>query len=327
MRWRAAQGPDPGRRRPAPVIGRLRAVFPPSVIVDLVFDGPPSGGVTGRLATGLRVSYSGRVSADRVIHDGVEAQLAADGPAATWGILVVTDDRGLGDAVRAKGARTAGTAWITGRIGHVMEDRPRTGKPVAPLPKAGTTLGQGRPTSGRARPRTTRADGAPSPTSGWYDPRMIDAIQQLMQRILDILTVFVIPDWGELIGLIPVFLLVGVVGPILSLLAVAWLIYLLRAPRARVTLELAPVRAQIVDGRPAYPAGEPYCPIDQLIYPSGVVTCDACRRDLFVTCPKCATGRAAHLATCGNCGLVLKIENRARALRPAGPPPGGAAAA
>lgn len=156
---------------------------------------------------------------------------------------------------------------------------------------------------------------------------MIDAIGQLVNRILEITTIFVIPDWGELIGLIPVLLVIGVIGPIVSLLVLAWVIYALRAPRTKVTLEVAAVRAGIVDGQPAYPAGEPYCPVDQLVFPSGAITCDSCRRDLFVRCPKCSTGRAAHLVTCGNCGLVLKIENRARALRPAGPPPGGAAAA
>ena len=159
---RGSRGPDPA---PAgAVIGRLRAAFPPSVAVDLVFDGRPSGGVTGRLATGLRVSYSGRISADRIIEDGVAAQLAVDGPAGTWGILVVTDDRGLRDAVVAKGARTAGTAWLAGRIGRVVEDKPRPaagpgargrnerrGPPPAPLPKAGTTFGHRRPPRGPAR--------------------------------------------------------------------------------------------------------------------------------------------------------------------------------
>ena len=156
---------------------------------------------------------------------------------------------------------------------------------------------------------------------------MIDALQQLWHRILEITAIFVIPDWGELIALIPILLVIGVIGPILSLLALAWVVYVLRAPRAKVTLEVAPVRARIVDGRAEYPAGEPYCPVDQLIYPFGAVTCDSCRRDLVVGCPKCSSGRPAQVTTCGNCGLVLQIENRARALRPAGPPPGGAAAA
>jgi hypothetical protein len=146
------------------VIGRLRAAFPPSVIVDLVFDGPPAGGLRGRLATGLRVAYSGRLTADQVIDDGVGAQLGADGPAGTWGILVVSDDRGLRDAVAAKGARTAGTPWLAGRIGRLGPagpprslpgpgDRGRRSAP-APLPKAGTTIGHRRP----PRPAAPDAD-------------------------------------------------------------------------------------------------------------------------------------------------------------------------
>ncbi|MEO7663950.1 MAG: hypothetical protein ABIV26_02415 [Candidatus Limnocylindrales bacterium] len=156
---------------------------------------------------------------------------------------------------------------------------------------------------------------------------MLDAVHQLIQKILDVTTVFVIPDWGQLIGLLPVFLLLGVVAPLLTLLVLGWLIYVLRAPRTKLSLEVEARRAEIVDGQPAYPVGEPYCPVDQLIYPSGQSTCDVDRRELLVTCPKCGSGRAARINTCGNCGLVLKIENRARALRPAGPPPGGAAAA
>ncbi|MBI3747092.1 MAG: NYN domain-containing protein [Chloroflexi bacterium] len=143
------------------VIGRLRAAFPPSVLVDLVFDGPAAGGIKGRLATGLRVSYSGRATADSVIFEGVAAQLAADGPAGTWGILVVTDDRGLRDVVAAKGARTAGTAWLAGRIGRIGEEPSgggpggnrgstgstgaRRGTPLPPRPRAGTTIGHRRP--------------------------------------------------------------------------------------------------------------------------------------------------------------------------------------
>jgi len=156
---------------------------------------------------------------------------------------------------------------------------------------------------------------------------VIEVLQQLGQRILEFASTIIIPDWGALIGLIPIFLLIGVVGPILSLLALGWIVYVLRAPRAKVALEITAVRAPVLAGRPTYPTGEPYCPVDQLIFPSGAVTCDTCRRDLLVRCPKCSTGRSAHVSTCGNCGLVLKIENRARALRPAGPPPGGAAAA
>ena len=156
---------------------------------------------------------------------------------------------------------------------------------------------------------------------------MIEAFQQLWHQIIEAITPFVIPDWGELVGLLPIFLLLGAAGPIMSLLLLGWIVYVVRAPRAKVSLEVGPVRAKLVDGRPDYPAGEPYCPVDRLIFPFGTSRCDVGGHDLFVRCPKCATGRPAHLSTCGNCGLVLKVETRSRIARPAGPPPGGAALA
>ena len=156
---------------------------------------------------------------------------------------------------------------------------------------------------------------------------MIETLQQAWHSFLQAISGIVIPDWGALVGLMPIFLLIGVVGPIVTLLLFGWLLFVVRAPRAKLTVSEGPVRAPIEDGHPVYPAGEPYCSFDQLIYPFGATRCDACHRDLLVRCPKCAAGRQASVSTCGNCGLVLKIENRARALTPAGPPPGGAAAA
>ena len=156
---------------------------------------------------------------------------------------------------------------------------------------------------------------------------MIDAIHQVWQRILDITSLFVIPDWGALIGLLPVFLLIGVVGPIVTLLALAWFVYFVRAPRTRAVTEPTAVRASLVDGQPVYPEGEPYCPVDALVYPFGVTRCDECGRDLMVRCPKCSAGRPASIDACGNCGLILRMAPRAHALRAVGPPPGGAAAA
>ncbi|HXI46547.1 MAG TPA: hypothetical protein VNH13_09615 [Candidatus Acidoferrales bacterium] len=154
---------------------------------------------------------------------------------------------------------------------------------------------------------------------------MGDAIGQLVQKLLDLLGPIVSPDWGALVGLLPIFLVIGVVGPILSLIALGWFIYVVRAPRTRVPyVEPAPVAARLVDGVPQYPAGEPYCPVDQLVYPFGATRCERCGRDLAVTCPKCGVGREATIDTCGKCGLVLKIEPRMRQLQPAGPPPGGA---
>lgn len=156
---------------------------------------------------------------------------------------------------------------------------------------------------------------------------MIEALQSAWHALIGALTNIITPDWGALIGLLPIFLLIGVVGPLVSLLALGWFIYVVRAPRARLAIIEGPTEARIVDGQASYPSGEPYCPNDSLIYPSGATRCDTCGRELLVRCPKCEAGRQARIDTCGNCGLVLKIENRGRALRPAGPPPGGAAAA
>lgn len=156
---------------------------------------------------------------------------------------------------------------------------------------------------------------------------MIEALQQAWHGLLEVISGILIPDWGALISLLPIFLVIAVVGPLISLLALGWVIYAIRAPRARMSIVEGPSAAVVVDGLPDYPAGEPYCPNDQLVFPSGESRCDTCGRDLLVRCPKCSAGRAASATTCGNCGLVLKIENRGRALRPVGPPPGGAAAA
>jgi hypothetical protein len=129
---------------PAPAAGVLaavRATFPTSVRVELVFDGTGEVGITragrfGRAASNLFVEHAGRRAADRVIEDAVEAQLRADGPAGTWGILVVTDDRELRGIAQSKGARVGGTAWLVGRL-----DRARAG--VGPAPTRGPGAGHG----------------------------------------------------------------------------------------------------------------------------------------------------------------------------------------
>ncbi len=148
------------------VIGRLRAAFPPSVIVDLVFDGRAIGGVKGRLATGLRVSYSGAETADRLIDEGVLAQLNADGPAGTWGILVVTDDRGLRNLVVSKGARVAGTAWLARRIGQSFDEAPSRGRP-----SGGGGPGGARGGRGPGGARGGRGPGGGGPGGGGPGPR------------------------------------------------------------------------------------------------------------------------------------------------------------
>jgi hypothetical protein len=157
---------------------------------------------------------------------------------------------------------------------------------------------------------------------------VLDAIGQFFQSILTFITPILLPDWTALVGLFPILLLIGVVGPLVSLLAFGWVVYFLGKPRSRIPyVEPQPVPARIVDGAPVYPAGEPYCAFDRLVMPPGITQCPNCNRDLAVTCPKCGTGRQAWIDTCGTCGLVLRIDHTVPALRPAAPPPGGAAAA
>ncbi len=87
------------RRCAAPrsaLIGRLRGVVPASIAIDVVFDGPSEPGLRGeRIASGLRVRYSGGRTADAVLLSLVDETRAVDGPLGTAAILVVTDDRDL----------------------------------------------------------------------------------------------------------------------------------------------------------------------------------------------------------------------------------------
>jgi len=114
------RGSGAGAAPPATVIGRLRGVVPPSVSIDLVFDGPSERGMRGeRVASGLTVRYSGPRTGDAVILSLVDEIGRAGGPEASAAVLVVTDDRDLRHGLKIRGARTAGCAWLIGRL-----DRP-----------------------------------------------------------------------------------------------------------------------------------------------------------------------------------------------------------
>jgi hypothetical protein len=155
-----------------------------------------------------------------------------------------------------------------------------------------------------------------------------DALQNIWNGILHVTSLFVIPDWGALVQLLPVFLVLGVLGPILSLGLLVWVIYFLRKPRVPLPQEAGPVRSPIgADGQPIVPRGEPFCYRDALIYPPNASRCGICGDELDVKCPKCEVVRPAQIDTCGNCGLVLKLNPQPRIPRRATPPPGGAALA
>jgi hypothetical protein len=156
-----------------------------------------------------------------------------------------------------------------------------------------------------------------------------DQISNLWTQALGLIAKVVSPDWGSLVGLLPLFLLIGVIGPLVTILALLWMYYFVRRPRTRLSFVGGPRPALLAaDGLPIFPTGEPYDVRTGLIYPPGTSENDAGEL-LSVTCPMCGIARFADVITCHNCGLVLKVDRRVvvRTLQPAGPPPGGAAAA
>ncbi|HUP55258.1 MAG TPA: hypothetical protein VM408_07110, partial [Methylomirabilota bacterium] len=141
---------------------------------------------------------------------------------------------------------------------------------------------------------------------------IVDALNDLWTTILRTISMFVIPDWNAVIGLLPLLVFLGIVGPLLTLLPLGILIYQVRKPRVKAKLlEEGPQVAAIdAGGQPIFPPGLPHCRRDALIYPSGTTRCEQCRDELAVICPMCGLGRPAVLDTCSNCGLVLKIKPR-----------------
>jgi len=157
---------------------------------------------------------------------------------------------------------------------------------------------------------------------------VLDQISNLWSDLLGFISKLVIPDWSGLIALLPILVLIGLVGPLLSLGVLALLGYNVTKPRVKVRYdEGTKVAPRDHLGRPIVPAGEPYCPRDGLIYPSGTIRCDVDKTDLIVRCPKCDVVRTASLSACGNCGLALDLQPRAMIVSTDGPPPGGAAIA
>jgi hypothetical protein len=157
---------------------------------------------------------------------------------------------------------------------------------------------------------------------------VLDQISHVWSDFLGFVSKLVIPDWAGLIALLPVLVLIGVVGPLLTLGVLAWLGYGITKPRTKVSYqEGTKVAPRDHLGRIIAPAGEPYCPRDGLVYPSGTFRCDVDKTNLLLRCPKCEVVRDASISTCGNCGLAVSIQPRAMIVSTDGPPPGGAAIA
>ena len=157
---------------------------------------------------------------------------------------------------------------------------------------------------------------------------VLDQISHVWSDFLGFVSKLVIPDWAGLIALLPVLVLIGVVGPLLTLGVLAWLGYGITKPRTKVSYqEGTKVAPRDHLGRIIAPAGEPYCPRDGLVYPTGTFRCDVDKTNLLLRCPKCEVVRDASISTCGNCGLAVSIQPRAMIVSTDGPPPGGAAIA
>lgn len=148
---------------------------------------------------------------------------------------------------------------------------------------------------------------------------------------LNWLQTILVPDWNGLINLLPVLLIVGVVGPGLSFLALYWVYVRLKTKRGKVKIdEPTPELAlKAADGTPIYPPNVPYCPTHGLIYPATKRACEIDREELMVRCPVDDTVRVAAQELCRTCGTryLLGASLAPVVIRSHGRPPAGGAAA
>lgn len=60
---------------------------------------------------------------------------------------------------------------------------------------------------------------------------LVDVLNSIWSQILQVTSLFVMPDWGILISALPVLIVLGLVAPFLTFLALGTVIYLARKPR------------------------------------------------------------------------------------------------
>ena len=139
------RGSAPGSLPTSSLIALLRAAFPGTEL-ELVLDGHARGSPVGKVAPGFSVAYSRHATADQVIGDRVVEALRQLGPAGTWSVTVVSDDREVRDHALRNGARVEGTGWLVDRL--------------AALGGRGTGIGHGRAPRGSG-PRVGRSSRGP----------------------------------------------------------------------------------------------------------------------------------------------------------------------
>ncbi|MFI5261870.1 MAG: hypothetical protein ACHQZR_04890 [Candidatus Limnocylindrales bacterium] len=156
------------------------------------------------------------------------------------------------------------------------------------------------------------------------------ALNDWWNGVLSMLTVLLSPDWSALVAWLPLLLVVGVVGPILTLVGIGWVHHLLISRRAHVSFDepgpWAPER--LPDGTADVPPSTPYCARDELLFPGRATTCTVCRDELTVRCPVDGALRPASQQTCRACGTryVLGAGVDALTVRSSARPPTGGAA-
>jgi YacP-like NYN domain len=147
----------PGAAPPATLVGRLRAVIPATIAIELVFDGPAEHGLRNeRIAAGVRVRYAGRRTADAVILSRLDDVGRDDGAAGANALLVITDDRDLRHFAQLRGARTAGSAWLLGRLDTGRLAAPSVGNARPPIDVAPDDDADDRPGWRPGRGATTK---------------------------------------------------------------------------------------------------------------------------------------------------------------------------
>lgn len=148
--------------------------------------------------------------------------------------------------------------------------------------------------------------------------------------ILNFLQTMIVPNWGQLISMLPFFVILGVVGPIISLVAFMWFWHAIHRKSGHVKVVESEAQPAKLDagGNPIYPPNVPFCEDHALIYPSSRTSCEIDGTELYVICPVDHTTRPASQQLCRVCGTryVLGAASTALTVRRTGQPPEGGAA-
>lgn len=148
--------------------------------------------------------------------------------------------------------------------------------------------------------------------------------------ILTFLQTVIVPNWGELINMLPFFFLVGVIGPIITIILLLQVWYFLHRRRGHVRRSEPQPTAAAHDasGAPIYPPNVPFCERHELLFPPDMTACTVDGDELTVKCPVDSTARVASDQTCRACGTryVLGATETPLTIRRTGQPPAGGAA-